>query len=107
MSTVDLVDGGEESSDLEVEAVGASGRRYRMFEHWPAGAPTRAVTIVPDDADVDAPLTVCTTTIGVLPAEQLERELAAAGLIVRERVPLASASGLRHRDVLLELEAAA
>jgi methylation protein MtfA len=100
LSNVELSTG---ESDLEHEAVGASGRRYRMFEHWPAGSLTRDVAIFPEPAG-SGPITVCTTRISVLPTGLLQRELSAAGLAIRARTALPS-TGLRHRDVLLEVEA--
>ncbi len=106
LSNVDLpsddVEAGEDADSREVEAIGASGRRYRMFEYCPAGSLSRHVTIVPE-ARGAGPVTVCTTRISVLPIDLLERELAAAGLRIRSRVAL-PATGLPHRDLLLELE---
>ncbi|MFD6421998.1 daptide-type RiPP biosynthesis methyltransferase [Streptomyces sp. NPDC060198] len=108
-STVDMVepeDGSALATDLDIEGQGASGRRYRMIEHWPEGAPARRVTILPPAAEARAAdrIEVLTTSIRVLPALALERELADAGLRITARHTL-PASGPRHRDVLLEAEA--
>ncbi|MFJ9901412.1 daptide-type RiPP biosynthesis methyltransferase [Streptomyces sp. NPDC101152] len=106
LSTVDLTDASADDTDLDFEAVGASGRRYRMIEHWPAGASTRNVTILPPKAEAAhaSQVLALTTSIRVLPADRLERELADAGLAVVQRHTL-PATGPRHRDVLLEVEA--
>ncbi|MBU6532324.1 class I SAM-dependent methyltransferase [Streptomyces sp. A108] len=114
LSTADIVpspapgpDAGETAAEAEVEveavidAVGVSGRVYRMHDHWPAGSDTRTVTIFPATVGDEGPVTVCTTTVGVLPADRLETELAAAGLTVLSRHPLPGAG--RYRDVLLEV----
>jgi methylation protein MtfA len=103
LSNVEIDRGETESSDVETEMFGAGGRRYRIFEHWPAGSLRRTFTIVPE-GDGPGPVTVCTTSIAVLPAALLERELLAAGLVVRVRMPLPGGD-LRHRPVLLEVEA--
>ncbi|MEU6481287.1 daptide-type RiPP biosynthesis methyltransferase [Streptomyces sp. NPDC047017] len=106
LSTVDdLADGGTEAEAV-IDVVGASGRGYRMHEHWPPGGPTRVVTVFPAELPDSGPVSVCTTSVGVLPADRLAAELAAAGLPVTARHPL-PAGGWRHRDVLLEAEAAA
>lgn len=109
LSTVDMVnpaDGSIGSTDLDIEGRGASGRRYRMIEHWPEGAPARRVTILPpaEEAGTTGRIDVLTTSIRVLPARRLERELAGSGLRITARHTL-PASGPRHRDVLLEAEA--
>ncbi|MEV8307290.1 daptide-type RiPP biosynthesis methyltransferase [Streptomyces flavidovirens] len=88
--------------EVELEVVGASGRTYRMHEYWAADADTRTVTVFPATAADEGPVTVCTTTVGVLPADRLEAELSGAGLTVLARHPL-PAGGWRHRDVLLEV----
>lgn len=105
LSTVDVAGGDED--DLDLEAVGASGRRYRMIEHWRAGQEVRRVTILPTEQDTpqDGPVLALTTSIRVLPADDLARELASAGLRVVARHPLPAASH-RHTGVLLEAEAA-
>jgi methylation protein MtfA len=103
LSSVEIDRSETESRDVEWEVLGAGGRRYRIFEHWPAGSLRRTFTIVPE-GDGPGPVTVCTTSIAVLAAGFLERELLAAGLVVRLRIPLPR-SGLRHRDFLLEVEA--
>nr|WP_237519134.1 daptide-type RiPP biosynthesis methyltransferase [Streptomyces sp. SID5910] len=110
LSTADIVASGAPGSDATgaaaeveavIEAVGASGRVYRMHDHWPAGSATRTVTIFPATVGDDGPVTVCTTTVGVLPADRLESELAGAGLTVLSRHPLPGTG--RYRDVLLEV----
>ncbi|QNP72656.1 class I SAM-dependent methyltransferase [Streptomyces roseirectus] len=103
LSTVDVTAGDD---DLDVEAVGASGRRYRMIEHWRAGQEVRRVTILAPEREIpqDGPVPVFTTAIRVLPPDDLTRELAGAGLrvVARHALPAASA---RHTGVLLEAEA--
>ncbi|MFC7892603.1 daptide-type RiPP biosynthesis methyltransferase [Streptomyces sp. NPDC057381] len=94
-------DGGEAEVEAVIEAVGASGRVYRMHDHWPPGSDTRTVTIFPGTVGDEGPVTVCTTTVGVLPAGRLTAELAAAGLTVLAGHPLPGTG--RYRDVLLEV----
>ncbi|WP_037678349.1 daptide-type RiPP biosynthesis methyltransferase [Streptomyces griseus] len=103
-STVDVT--GADEDDLDLEAVGASGRRYRMIEHWRAGQEVRKVTILPAERETpqDGPVLALTTSIRVLPPDDLARELASAGLRVVARHPLPAASP-RHTGVLLEAEA--
>ncbi|GAA2445484.1 daptide-type RiPP biosynthesis methyltransferase [Streptomyces glaucus] len=105
LSTVDVA--GADEDDLDLEAVGASGRRYRMIEHWRAGQEVRRVTILPAERDTpqDGPVLALTTSIRVLPPDDLVRELASAGLRVVARHSLPAASH-RHTGVLLEAEAA-
>ena len=104
LSTVDVA--GDDGDDLDLEAVGASGRRYRMIEHWRAGQEVRKVTILPVERETpeDGPVLALTTSIRVLPPDDLTRELASAGLRVVARHPLPAASP-RHTGVLLEAEA--
>ncbi|MEU2305098.1 daptide-type RiPP biosynthesis methyltransferase [Streptomyces misionensis] len=107
LSTVDRAADAGADADLDFEVQGASGRRYRMIEHWPPGAPARGVTILPPERETAAAdrIEVLTTSIRVLAAQRLERELAAAQLPVVARHTL-PASGPRHVDVLIEAEAA-
>lgn len=104
LSTVDVLETGAAQAEAEIEVVGASGRGYRMHEYWPADAHTRTVTVFPAQLPDSGPVTVCTTSVAVLPADLLVAELAAAGLTVVARHPL-PAGGWRHRDVLLEVTA--
>lgn len=118
LSTVDIVTSGgpgpdavqapaeaeaeaEAEPEAVIEAAGVSGRVYRMHDYWPAGSDTRTVTIFPATVGDEGPVTVCTTTVGVLPADRLETELERAGLTVLSRHPLPGA--WRYRDVLLEV----
>ncbi|GGQ30540.1 daptide-type RiPP biosynthesis methyltransferase [Streptomyces mutabilis] len=105
LSTVDVTD--TDGDDLDLEAVGVSGRRYRMIEHWRAGQEVRKVTILPPQRHIpeEGPVLALTTSIRVLPPDDLARELALAGLRVVARHPLPAASS-RHTGVLLEAEAA-
>lgn len=100
LSTVELdaMDGHE----VEVGFVGVSGRSYRFFERWNPDAGHRVVAIFPEEPP-DGPVTVCTSTIAVVPADRLEAELTGAGLAVRSRHAL-TGPGARHRDILLEAE---
>lgn len=59
--------------------------------------------MVPAEPPAEGPVTVATTTIGVLPAPQLIAELEQAGYAVHSRTPVPG--GGRHHDVLLEAEA--
>ncbi|MFG2311995.1 daptide-type RiPP biosynthesis methyltransferase [Streptomyces sp. NPDC048566] len=104
LSTVELTAAEAGPAEVDMEIVTDSGRSYRLFEHWTPDAGSRTVTLFPAALDGDGPVQVCTTTIGVLPAERLEAELADAGFTVRSRHPL-PAVGDRHHDVLLETEA--
>ncbi|WP_260613816.1 daptide-type RiPP biosynthesis methyltransferase [Streptomyces sp. WAC07061] len=106
LSTVDMAATGEGPAEVDMEIVTDSGRAYRLFEHWTPDSGSRTVTLFPAGPGApgdEGPVQVCTTTIGVLPAELLEAELAAAGFSVRSRHPL-PAVGERHHDVLLETE---
>jgi len=103
LSNVNIPTADAAGSDQEYQVAGISGRRYRIFEHWPAGSLRRIVTIIAEDDGTALP-TVCTTSIGVLPLDLLEHELSTAGLTVRSRTPLPS-NGLHYDDVLLEVEA--
>ncbi|MDX3854077.1 daptide-type RiPP biosynthesis methyltransferase [Streptomyces sp. AK02-01A] len=98
---VDAVTDG--TDETEIIATGRDGRGYRMIEQWSAGDTTRTVTMVPVEPPADGPVTVATTTIGVLPASQVIAELEAAGYAVRSLTPVPG--GGRHHDVLLEAEA--
>ncbi|MCX5376689.1 daptide-type RiPP biosynthesis methyltransferase [Streptomyces sp. NBC_00091] len=103
LSTVDMTATASGPAEVDMEIVTDSGRAYRLFEHWTPDAGSRTVTLFPAVTAATGPVQVCTTTIGVLPAELLEAELAAAGFSVRSRHPL-PAVGERHHDVLLETE---
>ncbi len=111
ISTVDdaLTDSGADpGSDEQVYALsGVSGRAYRMHEYWPRGAPARTVSIFPADLDrvPDGPVRIFTSSVAVVLADLLIDEMAAAGLSLVARHPLPT-GGARHRDVLLEMEAA-
>jgi methylation protein MtfA len=95
-----------EAADAETEfhVVGATGRRYRMVEYWPAAAPTRTVTVLPADPPAEGPVDVCVSTVRILPADRLEAELRAAGFAVRARHALPGGAP-RHKEVLLEVAA--
>ncbi|MFI2431568.1 daptide-type RiPP biosynthesis methyltransferase [Streptomyces sp. NPDC018693] len=103
LSTVDMTATEAGPAEVDMEIVTGSGRAYRLFEHWPPGSGSRTVTLFPAVIGDEGPVEVCTTTIGVLPVELLEAELAAAGFSVLSRHPL-PAVGERHHDVLLETE---
>ncbi|MEV7545217.1 MULTISPECIES: daptide-type RiPP biosynthesis methyltransferase [unclassified Streptomyces] len=103
LSTVDMSAAGSGPAEVDMEIVTDSGRAYRLFEHWTPDSGCRTVTLFPAVIGDEGPVEVCTTTIGVLPEELLEAELAAAGFAVRSRHPLPSV-GERHHDVLLETE---
>ncbi|MEU7229366.1 daptide-type RiPP biosynthesis methyltransferase [Streptomyces chrestomyceticus] len=105
LSTVDLAAGGRAPAETEVEFTAASGRRYRMFEYWVPGAEARTVTVFPaviGEAQVD----VCTTSIRVLSADQLEEELRQSGFAVCSRSLLPDI-GMRHHSVLIEAQVTA
>lgn len=109
MTTVDIdaaavADAAAEDLDLQVPA-GDGAPGLHIIEHWSAGHRSRTVTVLPAQLPPDGPVTVCVSTIRVLPPAQLAEEMAAAGLRVRDTVPVRS--GLqRHTDVLLEVEVA-
>ncbi|WP_328303951.1 class I SAM-dependent methyltransferase [Streptomyces sp. NBC_00435] len=91
-------------AEMEEKYTTDSGRAYRIFEYWATGDAARTVTIFPADAGAaTGPVEVCTTRVGVLPADRLEAELAAAGFTVRGRTALPAVSR-RLGDVLLETE---
>ncbi|MDQ0684922.1 SAM-dependent methyltransferase [Streptomyces achromogenes] len=88
-----------------VRATGAGGTVYELYEHWPAGADSRTVTLFPaDPPQDDSPVTVCTDRVAVLDLPRLEEELAASGLTVTSR-RLLSPPDERHRVTLLTTEA--
>jgi SAM-dependent methyltransferase len=106
LSTVDAAASAEdEPTEVEIACTTRSGRGYRMFERWSPGAGTRSVVVLPEPVPDAGPVDVCTTEIGVLSPELLAAELIAAGFAPPRHHPLPGA-GLRHRDVLLETEAA-
>ncbi|MFJ6579171.1 daptide-type RiPP biosynthesis methyltransferase [Streptomyces sp. NPDC091368] len=91
--------------ETAVRVTGSGGTVYELYEHWPAGADSRTVTLLPADPPQDgSPVTVCTDRVAVLDLARLEEELAASGLIVTTRLPL-SPPGERHRVTLLTTEA--
>lgn len=88
-----------------VRATGAGGTVYELYEHWPAGADSRTVTLFPaDPPQDDSPVIVCTDRVAVLDLPRLEEELAASGLTVTSR-RLLSPPDERHRVTLLTTEA--
>ncbi|GAA3070590.1 hypothetical protein GCM10017562_42130 [Streptomyces roseofulvus] len=95
-------DGPDETA---VRVTGAGGTAYELYEHWPAGATSRSVTLLPADPPADdSPVTVCTDRVAVIGLDVLEAELAAAGLTVLTR-ELLTPPGERHRVTLLTTEA--
>ncbi|QKW10976.1 class I SAM-dependent methyltransferase [Streptomyces sp. NA04227] len=114
LSTVDVRTGDGTEQEVRVAATGASGQLYHLHEHHNPEAGTRTVTLhraQADEAPLDEnvldenPLTVCTSTVAVLPSAQLEAELTAAGFRVRAQHRPAGSDG-RHDAVLLEAEVA-
>lgn len=103
LSTVGVRAGDGIEQEVRTEVTGASGRRYHLHEHHNPEAGTRTVTLHAAEVDED-PLTVCTSTVAVLPAARLEAELAAAGFRLRALHRPAGSDG-RHDAVLLEAEA--
>ncbi|GAA3800623.1 hypothetical protein GCM10022403_038640 [Streptomyces coacervatus] len=107
LSTVEM--DATRSDENEAELVVHTGpAAYRVYEYWAPGDTTRTVTVFPDAVDEsgEGSVPVCTTTIGVLPADRLQAELAVAGFAVRARYPLPMA-GARHPSVLLEAKVTA
>ncbi|MFJ5546918.1 daptide-type RiPP biosynthesis methyltransferase [Streptomyces sp. NPDC093225] len=104
LTTVHVDPAADGTGESEIPVTGLSGRGYVMYEQWSPGAETRTVTVLPADTSGEGPVTVCTTTIGVLPADRLIAELEAAGFAIRSVTPVDSGGG-RHHDVLLEAEA--
>ncbi|CAM5378489.1 daptide-type RiPP biosynthesis methyltransferase [Streptomyces purpurascens] len=95
-------DGPDETA---VRVTGAGGTVYELYEHWPAGADSRSVTLLPaDPPQDDSPVTVCTDRVAVLDLPRLEEELTASGLTITSR-QLLSPPGERHRVTLLTTEA--
>lgn len=106
LSTVGLAEQ-DDDRDEEIEFDSPVAGGVRICEHWPRGAQARTITIlslkVPDD---DSPVPVWTSTIGVLAPDLLANELERAGFRLVQRMPVASAFGGRHADVVFELEVA-
>ncbi|MFI2032957.1 daptide-type RiPP biosynthesis methyltransferase [Streptomyces buecherae] len=105
LSTVDMELGAAAPAETEFEFTADSGRRYRMFEHWTAGAEARIVTVFPAVIG-EGQVEVCTTSIRVLSADLVEEELRHSGFVVCTRRVLPDV-GARHHSVLLEAEVAA
>lgn len=105
LSTVDLAANDNAPAETEVEFTTDSGRSYRMFEYWTPGAEARTVTVFPaviGEGQVD----VCTTSIRVLSADQLEEELRQSGFAACSRRLLPDV-GARHHSALIEAEVTA
>ncbi|MGY3337856.1 SAM-dependent methyltransferase [Streptomyces filamentosus] len=97
--------GDDGPDETAARVTGTSGTAYELYEHWPAGATSRSVTLLPADPPADGgPVTVCTDRVGVIGLDVLEAELAAAGLTVLTR-SLLTPPGERHRVTLLTTEA--
>jgi methylation protein MtfA len=95
----------EGPAETGVRVAGASGTVYELYEHWPAGADSRAVTLIPvDHLQDEGPITVCTDRVAIVNLPELEAELTAAGLTVTSR-QLLTPPGERHRVTLLTTEA--
>ncbi|MER6559400.1 daptide-type RiPP biosynthesis methyltransferase [Streptomyces sp. NPDC001027] len=96
---------GDGPDETVVRVTGAGGDAYELYEHWPAGADSRTVTLFPaDPPQDDSPVTVCTDRVAVLDRPRIEEELAASGLTVASR-RLLSPPDERHRVTLLTTEA--
>jgi SAM-dependent methyltransferase len=102
VSTVAIDPAAAHGSD-EVEMDLEAGTGFHVHEHWSIGGSARTVTIFPA-REGDGPVTVCTTTVGVLPADRLQREMEDAGLRVRGVVPVDTLDDRRYTDVLLDVE---
>ncbi|MFI5758059.1 daptide-type RiPP biosynthesis methyltransferase [Streptomyces sp. NPDC051569] len=88
-------------ADEQVSRVtGASGTAYDLHDHWPAGAPTRTVTIIPADPP-PGPVPVCTGEVGTTDVAHVERALAGAGLELTGRRPLSGPDD-RHQVTLMK-----
>ncbi|MEY7979042.1 daptide-type RiPP biosynthesis methyltransferase [Streptomyces pilosus] len=103
LTTVDVDPAEDGTDESEIPVTGARGHGYLMYEQWSPGAATRTVTVLPQPVPADGPVTVATTTIGVLPARQVTAELEAAGFTVVATTPVGQGTG-RHHDVLIEAE---
>lgn len=84
--------GGEDVFEMDVD-----GRRLAVYEWMPPGATRRVVTVVPT-AHEGPVLPVLTSSVGVVPADLLADELAAAGFEVVDRHELTTG---RYRDTVL------
>ncbi|MFY4722021.1 daptide-type RiPP biosynthesis methyltransferase [Streptomyces sp. LaBMicrA B280] len=105
LSTVDLTADEQAPTETEVEFTADSGRSHRVFEYWTPGAEARTVTVFPAVTGAGQ-VDVCTTTIRVLSAGQLEEELRRSGFAVCSRRLLPDV-GARHHSVLIEAEVTA
>ncbi|MFE2927184.1 daptide-type RiPP biosynthesis methyltransferase [Streptomyces goshikiensis] len=95
----------DDPDETAAEVTGAGGTVYELYEHWPAGADSRTVTLLPAALPQDdSPVTVCTDRVAVLDLPRLEEELAVSGLSITSR-RLLSPPGERHRVTLLTTEA--
>ena len=102
VSTVAIDPSAADDAD-EVEMDLMAGTGFRVHEHWSIGESARTITIFPAGDD-NGPVTVCTTTVRVLPADRLRAELEDAGLRIRSVVPVDTLHDRRYTDVLLEVE---
>ncbi|MFC5952955.1 daptide-type RiPP biosynthesis methyltransferase [Streptomyces pratens] len=88
-------------AETALRVTGFSGTVYDFYEHWPAGADSRSVTLLPaDPPHDDSPVTVCADRVAVLDLRELQDELTEAGLVVTSRTPL-SPPGERHHVTIL------
>ncbi len=110
LTTVELDQNADELGELALDVRGVSGAVYRMFESVDPDRAHRRITVLPPRPDPDRPdpgrsdTVVCTSTIALLPADELIAELAAQGFRLRRRRPVGSGPG-RLRGTLIELAA--
>ncbi|AGL13769.1 daptide-type RiPP biosynthesis methyltransferase [Actinoplanes sp. N902-109] len=87
--------------DEQVDRVaGLSGTRYDVHDHWPAGAASRVVTIIPAEP-APGPVYACTDVVGITDVAAAEQELAEVSLRITERRSL-TPSANRHHVTLLK-----
>ncbi len=115
LTTVELDRDADDLVELALDVRGVSGAVYRMFESIDPDRAHRRITVLPPRPDPDrsdpdrsdtgrSDTVVCTSTIALLPADDLIAELAAQGFHLRRRRPVGGGPG-RLRGTLIELAA--
>ncbi|MGW1794116.1 daptide-type RiPP biosynthesis methyltransferase [Streptomyces tubercidicus] len=93
----------DEDIDTVTPLTGSSGRRYDMFEYWPAGSAYRTTTLIPaGPIESGNDVVVCTARVGTIGPDTVEKELASASLTVTSRQEI---DGSAQRTTLLTCEA--
>ncbi|OZF36879.1 hypothetical protein CH294_10850 [Rhodococcus sp. 14-2483-1-1] len=105
VSTLDMLTE-RDTDEVSTTVTVPDGRVFRTFEQWSAGQSQRQVTVVPPFVEASHdPVPLCSSTVHILPADELEDELRAAGFVTVTRIALPD-DGSRHLATLLEVRRA-